>query len=115
MATHEARLAAEEPRCQALDCMSVRFVAGLFPGICPGIAAGCVTVCGAGFRISLLLDSMLFWSLFAFRITLDYEECVSLMRTPPKTGELVLCCLVAEKGCSPSSAQCVFCFRSECS
>lgn len=38
-ATHEARLAAEEPRCQALDWTSVRFVAGPIPGICPGFAA----------------------------------------------------------------------------
>lgn len=97
MATHEARLAAEEPRCQALDCLSVRFVAGLFPGICPGTAAGCVTVCGVGFRIRLLLDSMLSWSLFAFRITLDYEECASLLQTPPRTSVLVQGCLV-EKG-----------------
>lgn len=97
MATHEARLAAEEPRCQALDCLSVRFVAGLFPGICPGIAAGCVTVCGVGFRIRLLLDSMLSWSLFAFRITLDYEEYISLLQTPPRTCVLVQRSLV-EKG-----------------
>lgn len=66
VATHKARLAAEEPRCQALDWTSVRFVAGPFPGICPGFAAACVPVCKAGLRIRLLLAPMDVRSLFPF-------------------------------------------------
>lgn len=75
MATREARLAAEEPRCQALDWTSVQFVASPFPGICPGFAAACVPFCRDGLRIRLLLVSVDVQSLFPFCIILDYEEC----------------------------------------
>lgn len=66
VATREARLAAEEPRCQALDWTSVRFVVGPFPGICPGFAAGCAPSAELDSGLGLLLALMDVRSLFPF-------------------------------------------------
>lgn len=73
------------------------FVAGPFPGICPGFAAACVPVCRAGLRIRLLLALMDVRSLFPFWIILDYEECAFMTHSSPGTC-LVWCAFTAKKG-----------------
>ena len=65
-ATREAGLAAEGPRCQALDWASAGLEAGPFPRVCPGFAAACVPVCSAGLGIRLLLAPASVRSLFPF-------------------------------------------------
>lgn len=66
VATREAGLAVEGPRCQALDWASAGLEAGPFPGVCPGFVAACVPVCSAGLGIRLLLAPADVRSLFPF-------------------------------------------------
>lgn len=66
VATYEACLADELPRCQALDCASVLSMASLIFGICPGFEADCLTVCRTRCSFRLLVGFQVLRSVYLF-------------------------------------------------